>query len=131
MSSSLDGSGEVLNVSTEDVSRIKRMTRRRRIAVRTLGWLMPILSFGAGLFLSGAFRADALGQSPTYPLAAAAILTHPGAFAQRTRFMMVGTIVLSAVAFALGFVLGSAEPETTTTPRYGVLNRQGTGRWSD
>lgn len=123
MSSILGEAGEALDIRADDIARIKRNARRRRIAGRTLGWLTPVLSFGAALYLSGAFKTEDLGQSPVYPLAAAAVITNYKAFTHRTRFMAFGTVVVSTVAFVFGFLLGSAEPETLATPRYGVLHR--------
>lgn len=110
-----------MEIGTEDIARIERNTRRRRIAVRAVGWLTPVLSFGAALYLSGAFKADDLEQATIYPYAAGAVITNYKAFSQKTRFMALGTVIVSAVAFVFGFLLGSAEPETLTTPRYGVL----------
>ena len=123
MSSNLGSTGEALDINEGDIARIKKATRRRRLALRTFGWLMPILSFGSALFLSGAFKAEDVGQASTYPLAAAAIMASNKALTQKTRFMMFGTVVLSAVAFVFGFLIGSVESETTATTRYGALRK--------
>lgn len=122
MSSVLGEAGDALDIGEGDIARIKREARKRWIASRTIGWLTPILSFGAALYLSGAFKTDDLEQASIYPYAAAAVITNYKAFTQKTRFRVFGTIIVSAVAFVFGFMLGSAEPETLTTPRYGVLH---------
>ena len=121
MDSSLERAGKALDVNERDFTRIKKASRRRRLAVLTLGWLIPILSFVAG-FLAGTFRSDYAESNGAYPLAAASVITCNKAFTKRVRFTIVGTIVLSAVALVLGFMIGAAEPETTATTRYGVLS---------
>jgi hypothetical protein len=128
MGSNLRGTGEVLGVDESDYARIQKASRRRRVAIWVAGGLAPILALVAGFVLGMSTKAEGGTGSSTYPLAAASIpIFHKGAFRERTRIALAGTVVLSILAFGLGLLIGSAEPETAPATMYGALRAKDDG----
>jgi hypothetical protein len=122
MGSDLRGTGEVLGVDESDYMRIRKAGRRRRIVMTLAAGLAPILTFVSGFAVGSAIRGEAETVASTYPLAAASIpILNRKTLSDRTRIALLGTLVLSILAFGLGLLIGSAEPETTSSTKYGVL----------
>ncbi|MCJ7607575.1 MAG: hypothetical protein MUO94_07000 [Thermoplasmata archaeon] len=122
MGSNLGTTGEILGVDESDYVRIRKAGMRRRIAIVVAAGLTPILTFVSGFVLGVAMKAEGETVASTYPLAAASIpILHKGTFSGRTRIALLGTVAISVLAFGLGLLIGSAEPETTSTTRYGAL----------
>ena len=127
MSSKLEVATKDLEINDDDVAKMKRQALRRKLVARIIAVLAPLLSFIGGYAAAGGFAKTEAPDS-SYPYAAVAVSTfHYKAFSARTRITLLGTIVVSAVAFVAGFVIGSADEIDPGTPviMYGVHDGQG------
>ena len=124
--------GGELGVESKDVEAIRRIRFKRLLFRRVFGWMGPLLAFVGGFFAGGALSEPS--STGVYPYAAATFVFNYKAFTTKTKFTILGTAILSVVAFVLGFVLGGDTligddpivPMYTVSPYYGAFHIQGT-----
>ena len=129
MSSKLEEATENLGIKGDDVAKMKKHALRRKLVTRIIAVLTPLLSFIGGYAAAGGFARTETPDS-SYPYAAVAASTfHYKAFSARTRITILGTIIVSAVAFVAGFVIGGVDEIDPGAPviMYGVYDGQGAG----
>ena len=122
--------GEELGVESKDVEAIRKIRFKRLLFRRVFGWMAPLLAFVGGFFVGGALSETS--STSVYPYAAATFVFNYKAFSTKTKFTILGTAMLSVVAFVLGFVLGGdplmkddlVVPMYTVSPEYGVFHIQ-------
>ena len=106
MASRLEEVRADLEVDEKDVSRIKREASRRRLLTRIIVLLTPLLSFVGGFVAGSLFdRPDPVSSYP-YVACATSTLTYKP-FLSRNKATILGTTLVSAMTFIVGFVLGS------------------------
>jgi len=124
MVSKLAEVGGELGVERKDVEAIKRIRFKQLLFKRVFGWMAPLLAFVVGFFAGGA---EPSFETAGYPYAAATVMFNYKPFTTKTKFTIFGTVIVSAVAFVLGFVLGGDAPWGDRLPSvmYGVFRVQG------
>ncbi|MCJ7489947.1 MAG: hypothetical protein MUO87_07385 [Thermoplasmata archaeon] len=125
MGSKLSEVGEELGVESKDVEAIKKIRFKRLLFRRVFGWMAPLLAFVVGFFAGGALSEPS--STNHYPYAATFVFNYK-AFSTKTKFTILGTAMLSVVAFVLGFVLGgdTLRDDSVNVALYGVFHVQGT-----
>jgi hypothetical protein len=118
--------GGELGLESRDLEAIKRYRFRRLVFIRVFGWMAPLLAFVTGFFAGGALSNPS--STGVYPYAAATFVFNYKAFSTKTKFTILGTMILSVVAFILGYVLGGDTVRDdpivsmyTVSPYYGVF----------
>ncbi len=125
MVSKLAEVGGELGVERKDVEAIKRIRFKQLLFKRIFGWMAPLLAFVVGFFAGGALSESS--STSHYPYAAATFVFSYKAFTTKTKFTILGTAILSVVAFFVGFVLGSdIQRDDPNVTFYGVFHIQGT-----
>jgi len=128
MASNLEDANACLGINEEDVARVRKNTFRRKLLVRSLGLLAPLLSFIAGYGVAGGFvRSDETASWNSYPyVAVASSALYYKSFSAKTRFTIFGTIIVSVIAHIVGLVLGGSSPERDpVVVMYGVYDAGG------
>ena len=106
MASRLEEVRAGLEVDEEDVGAIRREASRRRLRTRIIVLLTPLLSFIGGFAAGGLLdRPDPVSSYP-YVACASSMLSDK-AISGRNKATIIGATLVSAVAFIVGFVLGS------------------------
>ena len=106
MKSRLEGVKADLEIDEKDVSRIRREATRRRLLTRIIFLLTPLLSFVGGFAAGSLSDRPAPVSSYPYVACASSMLTFKP-FLGRNKAAILGTTLVSVVAFIVGFVLGS------------------------
>ena len=109
MASRLEDAKADLEVTADDLDRLRKRALGRKILTRALALLTPLFAFIAGFAAAGGLnRTDVSSDQPSsYPfVVAAASAFHYRAFSAKTKFTIFGTIVVSTIALTAGYVLG-------------------------
>lgn len=124
MTSKLGEAEADLGIDDASVSQIRKKTIRRKLLSRAFNLLAPLLSFVGGFALAGGLTRPAESDGTSYPYVAAAVpIFNYRSLSRKTKVTALGTVAVSVIAFAVGYVLGDdiLEPNDRITTLYGVF----------
>jgi hypothetical protein len=118
-----------LGVTSKDISAVKRIRSREKLAGFLRSWWIPIASSAAGL-VAGIAPMLALEEehvASTYPYAAAmvsAVVANPTTSRRPATFLILLAVPVFLFAFMVGLAIGeivNGESQFGTVTKYGVL----------
>ncbi len=134
--------GEPLGVDPEDIGRMRKRTRRLRFLKLIVGGLSPMVAIVMGFLYGESARPESpvstypflasvvLAASPIDPRLRAAMISREGKkrnTSLASGMPLIGIVLITVVAFIVGWIIGGAHQVYGPSPRYGVYSQGSSG----